>query len=245
MATFSQDVNIDATPRQLKVVQERWRQSNRRSHGHYAKTPEASVMNNLKNALIAPLSNINNNLLLPQLSVSNWLDVSIGLLLSIEAIRMILESSSSSLKSPLLVDIHSFIKKWMSAISRLQPPKKNSNELTQLLNTKFRTPINVPTDTNAQLTFIIHDILHPFIVYSVPAKKIYHCMPCNNNIEVVFQINYIQISMVDSQFRFNQQLSNYFSDTISDRLCSKCCTFMSRQIKLLDCKDIDRFIYLR
>ncbi|CAF2217847.1 unnamed protein product [Rotaria magnacalcarata] len=48
MTTMFQDTDNETNSQQLKIVQERWRQSNRRGHGHYAKTLETSIMNNLK-----------------------------------------------------------------------------------------------------------------------------------------------------------------------------------------------------
>ncbi|CAF3628835.1 unnamed protein product [Rotaria sordida] len=236
MGTIFQDTGGETNSQQLKVVQERWRQSNRRGHGHYAKTPETSIMNNLKNALIISSSNINDRIILPQLSVSNWLNISIGLLLSMKIIRE--TPPSSPMKTPLLIDILSFIKNWISASNRLKPPKKTSVELTTLLNTQFHIPINFPTDVNEQLSFIIHNILLPIISYSISVNKIYRCTSCKHTINVRFNINYIEISMVENQFRLNQQLANYFANNSSDHICDKCSMLMSRQIKISDCPPI-------
>ncbi|CAF4811735.1 unnamed protein product, partial [Rotaria magnacalcarata] len=106
----------------LNKAVKRWRQSNRRGHGHYAKTLETSIMNNLKNSLIIYSSNINDALLILHLSVVYWLNISIGLLLLIKFVR---ETYRPALMTtPLLVDILSFINNWISGCNRLKPPKK-------------------------------------------------------------------------------------------------------------------------
>ncbi|CAF1903255.1 unnamed protein product, partial [Rotaria magnacalcarata] len=87
MATMFQNTDNETSSQQLKIVQERWRQSNRRGHGHYAEKPETSIMNNLKNSLIISSSNINDALLIPHLSVAYWLNISIELSLSIKFVR--------------------------------------------------------------------------------------------------------------------------------------------------------------
>ncbi|CAF4150543.1 unnamed protein product [Rotaria sp. Silwood2] len=236
MAIMFEDVNSETNSPRLKGVQERWRQSNRRGHGHYAKTPERSTMNNLKNALIISLSNINEDLLVPQLSVPNWLNASIGLLLSIKNVRE--TPSPSTIKTPLLLDMIHFIKNWISALDRLRPPKKTTAELTNLLNTQFHIPGNVSTDVTEQLSFIIHNILLPVIDHSLPVKKTYRCAYCKHTVDVRFNIKYVEISIVENQFRFMQQLANYFTDSTSDHLCGKCNMLTSRQIKISDCSPV-------
>ncbi|CAF5090763.1 unnamed protein product, partial [Rotaria sp. Silwood1] len=65
-------------------------------------------MNNLQYALIASSTTINDGLSIPDLPVPNWLNVTIGMLLSIKSIR---ESAPSSLtiSTSLPNDILSFI----------------------------------------------------------------------------------------------------------------------------------------
>ncbi|CAM4838592.1 unnamed protein product, partial [Rotaria magnacalcarata] len=107
MAIVFQDTDNETNSQQLKIVQERWRQSSRRGHGRYAKTPETSIMNNLKSSLIIYSSNINDALLIPHLSIAYWLNISIELLLLIKFVR---ETYRPALMTtPLLIDILSFI----------------------------------------------------------------------------------------------------------------------------------------
>ncbi|CAF4030724.1 unnamed protein product, partial [Rotaria magnacalcarata] len=57
----------------------------------------------------------------------------------------------------------------------------------------------------------------------------------NITVNTRFNISYIEISMVENQFRFNQDLANYFANNASDHICDKCSMLMSRQIKISDC----------
>ncbi|CAF3118807.1 unnamed protein product [Rotaria sp. Silwood2] len=235
MAAVCQDGADERNSKHLKVIQERWK-SNRRGHGHYTKAPEKMIMNNLKNVLIMPSTNVNADLIMPQLTVSHWLKISIELLLSIKVVREALPLSSSN--TLLLDDIVGFIKNWVSISKRLKSLKKTNAEITQVLNTEFHLPVNFPLDTDEQIAIILHKILLPIIAHPIPAKKIYNCTACKNVLNIGFDIDYIQINMVENQFRFNQQLSNYFSDISSDRVCDKCHMLMSRQLKILDCPPV-------
>ncbi|CAF4457217.1 unnamed protein product, partial [Rotaria magnacalcarata] len=44
--------------------------------------------------------------------------------------------------------------------------------------------------------------------------------------------------MVENQFRFNQQLANYFANNASSHICDKCSMLISRQIKISDCSAV-------
>ncbi|CAF2138920.1 unnamed protein product [Rotaria magnacalcarata] len=57
----------------------------------------------------------------------------------------------------------------------------------------------------------------------------------NITVNTRFNISYIEISMVENQFRFNQELANYFANNASDHICDKCSMLMSRQINISDC----------
>ena len=234
MADVFQESSGQANSQLLRVVQERWRQSNRRGHGHYAKAPDTSIMNNLRNSLITSSLNINEDLLIPQLSIEHCLNISIGLLLSIKTPRDAL--SSTNMQSPLLIDIISFVKNWISASKRLKPPKKMSNELNRLLNIQFSTSIDFTNNSTKQISNIIHKILLPIISCSILIRKIYYCNYCNYTINSRCNLSYIEISMIESQFRLNQQLENYFINNTSDHKCDKCGMMMSREIKIIDCK---------
>ncbi|CAF1477301.1 unnamed protein product [Adineta steineri] len=86
LAQSSQE-NNNVHRHQLKEISEHWSQSNHRNHGFFTKKPAPVVMMNLQSTLICSALSINNDLVLPDLSAPNWLNVSIGLLLSIKIIR--------------------------------------------------------------------------------------------------------------------------------------------------------------
>jgi hypothetical protein len=236
MASTSEENNDEVYPQQqLKELKENWKRKNRRGQGFYAKAPDTSVMNNLKYSLIISQTSINDGLSIPNLPVVNWLNVTIGILLSIKSIR---ESppSSSTMRTPLLIEILDFIEKWISSLNRIKPPKKTSNEQVQLLNTKFYIPTDIATDSNEQLNFVIHNILLRILDYSIPALNIYRCISCKFTIRIRVDINYIPINIVNGEFQLRYQLNNYFCGYVSDNLCVKCSMNMSRDIRLLDCK---------
>ncbi|CAF2106359.1 unnamed protein product, partial [Rotaria magnacalcarata] len=60
----------------------------------------------------------------------------------------------------------------------------------------------------------------------------------NITVNTRFNISYIEISMVENQFRFNQELANYFPNNVSDHICDKCSMLMSRQINISDCSPV-------
>ncbi|CAF5110479.1 unnamed protein product, partial [Rotaria sp. Silwood1] len=111
----------------LKSIEERWQQScNKRGHGHYIKCPAESVFTDLVSSLLACRRNVNAGLKLPSLS-PDWLNIAIGLILSIEnnyhrqRISRSSFSSSSSNVSPLVDVIYTFIEEWLN-----DEEKKNS-----------------------------------------------------------------------------------------------------------------------
>ena len=92
-------VKDTSTGRQkLKIIEERWQKS-KRGRGHYTKAPDDNVMLAMKSTLLAPSTEqINNGLSLPSLK-PDWLDVAVGILISIESIRDHIFSSTYSSSS--------------------------------------------------------------------------------------------------------------------------------------------------
>jgi len=227
---------IDANDEQrLKAVQENWRKKNNRGHGHYTKNPNNDTQESLKSLLFSYSTSVNDGLIIPKLPVPNWLDVAIGLLMSIKYVRESQLSLSKSL-SPLINDILSFIDNWLSALARIKPPKKTSPELNQLLNTKFNMPSDDQVDDKNHLNFIFHNILLPIINHQMPAIRISCCTLCKFTTYTQCTINYIPISIVNGKLQITSQLKNYFDGGTSDNICQKCSMTMSRQLKLLDRK---------
>lgn len=81
---------------QIKLVEEHWQQKSKRGHGRYTKAPDDNTLSRMKSNLLVPiLTKINEGLSFPIL-VPEWLDVAIGILLSIESVRNRVCSSSAS-----------------------------------------------------------------------------------------------------------------------------------------------------
>ncbi|CAF0954609.1 unnamed protein product [Adineta steineri] len=238
MATCSQTDNLQ-NDRQLVLneVREKWRQPNHRGHGYYCKPPNELIKNNLKNALIMCPSTINSGLVIPVLPVSNWLNVTLGILLSIKVFRDTLPQSSLTMRS-ISVEIIHFISNWMLCLNRIKPPKKTSPEQKELLNFKFHLPLNVPSDIDQQIAYILDKILIELLGRPIPVKIIYTCTSCQFITETRSEINYILISMLKNQFHLDDQLSNYFTGNISDYKCTKCHSYMLRHIKIIDCPSV-------
>lgn len=82
-------------------------------------------MNNLSNSLIAPLLDINDNLLIPNLSAPTWLNVAIGLLLSIKTVRQS-PPRSTDMKTSLLIDVANFIESWCIHLEKTRLDNKQN-----------------------------------------------------------------------------------------------------------------------
>jgi len=236
-STLEYDNNNGSDPQQLKVLQENWQRKNHRGQGYYSKNPNSETEESFKSPLLSSSTFINAGLVIPKLSVPNWLNVVIGLLMSIKYVResQLLLSQTST---PLVNDILSFIDKWISALNRIRPPKRTSTELAKLSNITFNVPNDDSVNDEEQLNFIFHNILVPIINHSIYAIRISCCTLCKFTVKTKFNINYIPINITDGKFQIVNQLKNYFDGGTSDDLCKKCSMTMSRQIKLIDRKCI-------
>jgi hypothetical protein len=240
-STIENDNNDRSGQQQLKVLQENWQQKNNRGHGYYSKNPNNEIQESFKSPLVSPSTLINDGLVIPELPVPNWLNVTIGFLMSIKYIRESRLLLLSETSTPLINNIIGFIHKWMSELDRIRPPKRTSTELMQLSNTRFDVPNDDPVNDEEQLNFIFNNILLPVINYPISAIRICCCTLCKFTVHTRFDINYIPINIIDGKFQIINQLKNYFDGGTSDSLCEKCSMTMSRQIKLLDRKCIITF----
>ena len=236
MASMSQTTHSQNRTRlQLRDVQENWRQSSHRGHGHYCKAPNEYVTNSLKNALIVRPTNVNIGLVIPTLPVANWFNIVIALLLSIKVFRETLPDPTSIMPQ-ILIEIIEFIQNWTRCLKMIKPPKKTSPEQQQLLNTQFDLPSSIPDDIDQQLVYILDKILVPLLVPSIGIKIIYTCTSCKFVTEIKSIIRYVLIHTMDSSFNLHNHLSNYFVGGTSDRKCAKCDSAMLRHMKIIDCK---------
>jgi len=221
--------------KKLKEISESWNKSNRRGHGHYTKKPESIVMMNLTSALVVSSSKINDNLSLPDLSAPNWLNVTIGLLLSITTIRQS-PPQSTIMQTSLLIDVANFIENWILASGNTRCKKKTNAIQKRLLNTDFDVPPNIPIDPAEQSVYLLHNLLLPMIAQPMLAIKTYLCTACKFLTRTHTIINYIPINVVNGQILIYNELITYFISSTSDVLCNKCSFPMTRRIELLDCK---------
>ena len=192
-------------------------------------------MTNLQNALIAPVTDINRDLLLPNLSGPTWLNVAIGLILSIGWMRRF-PPRSTDMRAPLLIDVANLIESWSVATEKARSTQKISEIRSRLLNTQFDIPSNVPNDPREQLVFVLHHLLLPIINEPMVGIKTYHCVACKHTIRKYISINYIPVNLVNGQLLLYNELATYFANSASDVVCCRCSQSMNREIQLLDCK---------
>ena len=221
--------------RRLKEISEHWNRSNRRGYGHYTKAPAPPLLTNLSDSLMAPVKDINDDLTVPDLSAPTWLNVTIGLLLSIRTIRQS-APRSTSMRTPLLIDVANFIESWCVRLQKSRSKHKKNAEQEKLLNTTFIIPANVPTDTFEQSIFLLRTVLLPIISKPILAIKTYNCSNCKYTISKYTFVDYIPVSLINGQLQLRHGIITYFSSVTSDLLCCRCTNPMDRHIELLDCK---------
>lgn len=219
----------------LKEVTEHWRPTNRRGHGHYAKPPGSSIMNHLQSSLIVPVTDINSGLVLPNLSCPTWLNLAIGMVLSIGTIRDS-PPRSTSMATPLLIDVANFVESWCTLTKDQRSTKTKSEALSRLLKTQIDIPDNVSINCQEQTIFLLHHLLLPLVNRPMTAMKIHRCSSCNYSIRKYETVNYIPINLVNGQLHVRNELATYFSSSTSDVMCHRCRQPMDRRIELLDCK---------
>lgn len=234
-ASLCQNVIYDNENHRLRELEERWRQDNRRGHGHYAKKPEPTVMSNLRYSIVKPPESVNSDLIFPQLSISPWLDVTIGLLLSITAIRETIESFSES-TNDLFSHVVSFLKKWTTALKSRKRSRTINSCLENLSATTFEIQENIPIESDDLIAFILRNFILPLANASMPVMKLYTCVSCKRTYRVFADLSHILINAVNGQLSIQQQLKNYFRGALSDKLCDSCSGAMNREIQLLHCK---------
>lgn len=237
MASLNKKNSSAVSQQELKGVQDNWQSKNHRGHGHYSKKPTDDTIDHLtQSSAYLTTSIVNQNVLIPSLPIAHWLNVCIGVLLSIQYVRECrLSLATTSL--PLVDQILTFLDKWISCNRRIKPPKKTNDEQKKLLNTTFTLPKNVPTDEIEQTNFILQNILIPVIDHSIAALKTYHCPSCKSTIMSHVNLNHITINVTDNHLHLERQLKYFFNGvTMTDHKCLKCASIMSLNIKLLECK---------
>jgi hypothetical protein len=216
--------------RRLKPIEERWRKTvSKRGRGYYSKPPEQSTFTNLVASLVLNRNDINAHLKLPNLS-PNWLNVAIGLLLSVGY-----ETGGHYEVSPLLSDddralidiIKTFLDDWFNSILT----QTNSCRSTTI---NFSLPADVLSDICQQSTFILEKILIPLLPCNLIVNKIYSCNTCEKKVKMKTTITSIPIDSQRSGLHLEQDINAFFGESLSDILCTFCNKPTIRKIDILE-----------
>ncbi|CAF0802050.1 unnamed protein product [Rotaria sordida] len=220
----SNDHTIFIDEQRLKPIEERWREKvSRRGAGFYTKRPSEPIVNDLISCLLTPQVNINENLKLPVLSPI-WLDVAIGILLSVGNDNPDRHVYMSSLKnsSPLLSKILKFLKQWLNLPNKTI---RSTNIDISSLNIQLNDPFE-------QSSFILENILIPLLPCQMIIYKIHECNRCKLTTKIRSSITSIPINSSTTGLYLEQNLFAYFAPTQSDLVCSNCNTATMRRIEV-------------
>lgn len=217
--TSEASVPIDSSAsssRRLKPIEERWRQKcSRRDHGYYTQPPKESVMNDLLSTLLAPIDDVNSNLVLPTVS-PEWLNIAIRLLLSVANSYSHARSLSSQQNNcPLLDVVTTFIDDWLTS-------QHNDSQGGRSSVIKFSLPINQPKDLTEMSTFILEQILVPSLPCEILIKNVYFCKYCKMTLSIISSISWLSANVIQSGLHLEREIHSFFSRKISDMACSSC-----------------------
>jgi hypothetical protein len=196
----------------------------KRGTGHYAKCPDHPVFTDLLSCLLASNDNINKNIKLPTIN-PNWLDIAIGMLLSLENQNIVHYQStlSSTNNNPLLSVILTFLEDWYNS-------SKNNTRST---NISFQVPNNELNKPNQLSIYILEKILIPLLPCHLMIRKVYECASCQSSVKVHSTITSIPVNVSRSGLHLEQDLFNFFAPTVSDMLCSSCKKSTTRSIEVM------------
>ncbi|CAF3701085.1 unnamed protein product [Adineta steineri] len=231
--------NTSASQQTLKLIKEQWQQKNKRGQGHYTKTPDDNVMLALKSKLLAPSTEqINNGLTLPSLK-PEWLDVAIGILISIESVRDSIVSSTYSRTRAIEDKVVAFIRQYtMQMNADIIANRKTQRKTIDKFNTDSLLSIDVPSDSKRQLSFILDTIILPIANNRLEAIKTFTCMNCKKVIRTYFSsISPITLNISQSNFCLEIEIVRFFSDTTSDQICTSCSVPLIRRISVIHWPD--------
>ena len=218
------DYTICIDEQKLKPIEERWREKvSRRGAGHYAKGPSEPIVNDLISCLLAPQVNLNENLKLPVLSPV-WLDVAVGMLLSVGNNNFHRHSYISTPKntSPLLSRILKFLEEWFSSSNK---KIRSTNIDISSLNLQLNEPFE-------QSSFILENILTLLLPCEMIIYKIHECNRCKLTTKIRSIITSIPINNSTTGLYLEKDLFAYFAPTQSDLTCLKCNTATIRHIEV-------------
>ncbi|CAM4769922.1 unnamed protein product [Rotaria magnacalcarata] len=218
-------INIDE--QRLKPIEERWRQKvSRRGLGHYAKCPDQQIFTDVLSCLLTSQIYFNDNIKLPTIN-SNWLNVGIGILLSVgnnnnsSHHRFNLISANDS---PLLSTIATFLDEWCNSSAR---DIRSTTINFPLLNFDLN-------QTLEQSTYILEKILIPLLPCRLIINKVYTCKSCESTIKVRCIITSIPVHVSKNGLYLERDLFDFFDQATSDLHCSTCKKSTIRHIEVIE-----------
>jgi hypothetical protein len=223
----------------LKLIEERWQKKSKRGQGHYTKAPDEDVMLAMKSKLLAPSTEkINDGLSLPSLK-PDWLDVAIGILISIESIRNRNISSTYSSSSVIEKEVVAFIQQYITQMNAdIMANKKPRRKTIDKFNIDPSISIDVPSNPQRQLSFILDTIILPIANSRLEAIKTFTCIKCKTIIRKHFSsITPIPLNIFQSTFCLEREIIRFFSDTTSDQACSSCSLPLVRRVSVVHWPD--------
>lgn len=227
------DSSVDSTmildEQRLKPIEERWRERvSKRGRGYYSKQPDPAAFTDLLSCLLTRNENINESLTLPKVS-PNWLDVAIGMILSLRDYREYQSQLSLATNdSSLLYIITAFLDDWY----------KSSDTTARSTTIKFKVQDNEQQDLNKQSTFILENVFIPLLPCRLIIEKVYECRSCQSNVKIRSTITSIPVSISRSGLDLTHDLFNFFSSTSSDLNCSICKRPTTRHIEVIQWPEI-------
>lgn len=223
---------------QIKLVEEHWQQKSKRGHGRYTKAPDDNTLSRMKSNLLVPtLTKINEGLSFPIL-VPEWLDVVVGILLSIESVRNRICSSSPSTNDNLQQQVESFIRQYIFSMNKNSTNGKKSNYANNDVDIDYEMLADIPEDKHRQLFFIVDKVVLPLIKSDLEAIRSFTCINCNKSIRTYFSTSSpIILNALHGTFCLEREIFNYFSENSSDRTCTTCSTTMLRRISVINWPD--------
>jgi len=223
--------NADSTmildEQRLKPIEERWRQNvSKRGSGHYAKCPDEPVFTDLLSSLLTSQVNINENIKLPTVS-PNWLNIAIGMLLSLGYHNILRHQSTSpsTNDSSLISDILTFLEEWCNSST-----STNNIVSTSINFSLSNDELNKSLD---QSTYILEKILIPLLPCHLIINKVYICKSCQSTVKIRSTITSIPVSVSRSGLHLERDLCDFFTPTTSDLLCSLCKKPTIRHIEVI------------
>jgi hypothetical protein len=234
-------VTSSSDSQRLKLVEEHWQQKSKRGRGRYTKAPSDNVLSAMKSNLLTPsITNINEGLSLPVLK-PEWLNVAIGVLLSIESVRSRSELSLPQTEINLLQqEVDVFIQEYVRQINTDNPLSNRKKPKNIIDNLSINIPMStdVPNDIHRQLFFILETLITPILNNDLEAIKTFICIKCNKFVRTYFSTSFpILLNVSHGVFSLEREIVNYFADNTSDRMCTTCSMPMIRRISVIHWPD--------